>query len=137
MKTILALTLTLALATPALAHEMAHDGAVGGLLHIEPDDDPVVGKPNPTWFELTLRGGAALAPGTCTCTLNVYAGSYKPGAKAISSPPLKLDRGRELAAVTFPKAGGYTLVLSGKPKSGSAFAPFTLQWVVRADTPGS
>ncbi len=135
MKRLLTL-LALTLGPAALAHEMVHDGSVGGMLHIEPDDNPLVGTANPTWFELTLRGGAPLTTGTCACTLSVYAGTYKPGAKALSTPPLKLDRGREVAAVTFPKVGAYTLVLTGKPKSGTAFAPFTLQWVVRADTAG-
>ncbi len=124
--------LALALTGAALAHEMAHEGAVGGMLHIEPDDAPVVGAANVTWIELTLRGGQPVAA-LCACTLNVYAGTYKVGAKPVASPVVKAVQDKLNTAITFPKVGAYTLVLTGKPKAGTAFAPFTLQWVVRAD----
>ncbi|WP_027483868.1 hypothetical protein [Deinococcus pimensis] len=132
----LALLLALTVPTAALAHELVRDGDVGALLHIEPDDDPAVAKPNPTWFEVNQRGGKAVTTTNCACVLSVYAGSYRAGAKALSTPALKTADRRLGASVTFPKEGAYTLVLTGKAKAGATFRPFTLQFVVRAGGEG-
>ncbi|GGJ31828.1 hypothetical protein [Deinococcus roseus] len=117
--------------TPALAHEVEKDGNVGALIHIEPDDAPVVGN-NTTWFEVNQKGGIPITLKNCICTLKVYAGSYKAGVKAQSTPKLSTDKNHLKATVNLPVSGAYTLVLSGKPRAGSDFNAFTLQWVVRA-----
>lgn len=126
------LLLLLLACTPALAHEIEKDGNVGALIHIEPDDAPVVGN-NVTWFEVNQKGGIPITLKNCTCTLKVYAGSYKEGAKAQSTPKLSTDKNHLKATVNLPTDGAYTLVLTGKPRAGSDFNAFTLQWVVRAE----
>ncbi|WP_034342995.1 hypothetical protein [Deinococcus misasensis] len=115
---------------PVLAHEIEKDGNVGALIHIEPDDAPVVGN-NTTWFEVNQKGGIPITLKNCTCNLQVFAGSYKAGVKAQSSPKLVMDGKHLKATVKLPKNGAYTLVLSGIPKAGATFNKFTLQWVVR------
>lgn len=125
------LCVLLCLLVPALAHEIETDGKVGALLHIEPDDAPVVGN-NTTWFEVNEKGGIPVTLQNCTCKLQVYAGSFKAGVKAQSTPKLVLDGKHLKATVNLPKDGAYTLVLTGRPKTGATFNKFTLQWVIRA-----
>ena len=135
------LLLVLALAAPALAHEIKRDGDVGALLHIEPDDDPAAGKPTVAWFEATRRGGTRLGAAECDCTVSLYRGAPEPSDKPLLSLPAKDGtaggaKGKLSAAITFPEVGAYTLVLEGKPRAGAAFAPFRLEWVVRASAQG-
>ncbi|GMA14559.1 hypothetical protein E5F05_10085 [Deinococcus metallilatus] len=122
--------------TPALAHEIVRDGNVGALLHIEPDDAPLVGLPNKTWFETNQRGGKAITLINCACVLSVYQGAVKPGVNPISTPGLKTEKNKLAADLMFPQEGAYTLVLTGKPRPGATFNAFRLEWVVRAEKPG-
>ena len=124
-------------ASSALAHELARDGNVAALMHTDPDDAPLIGKPTAVFFELNQRGGRAIALSGCTCSLNVYAGSVRAGAKPVVQGKLKQGKGEILSSVTFPAAGAYTMVLQGKPKTGAAFDPFKLSWTVRADVSGA
>lgn len=132
------LFLALALTTSgALAHEIARDGNVGGLLHIEPDDAPVVGTPNAFYFEVNQKGGRPVLLSQCSCALQVYAGSGGAGAKPLSTPQLVQAKGELTGRLNFPRPGAYTLVLSGQPKAGATFGKFSLSWVVRADVAGT
>lgn len=123
--------------SPVLAHELARDGNVAALMHTDPDDAPLVGKPTAVFFELNQRGGRAIPLAQCACTLNVYAGSVRAGAKPLTRGVLRQGKGQLLSSVTFPVVGAYTMVLQGKPKSGTPFPPFKLNWVVRADVMGA
>jgi len=138
-RTLLAL-LTLA-APSALAHELARDGNVGALMHTDPDDAPLVGKPTGVFFELNQKGGRPILLSQCACTLSVYAGGVTAGRAPLSQGKLRQGQGQLLSSVLFPAAGAYTMVLQGQPKpglaSGAAFSAFKLSWVVRADVAGS
>ncbi|GGR08800.1 hypothetical protein [Deinococcus ruber] len=123
--------------SPALAHELARDGNVGALMHIEPDDAPAVGKPNGVYFELNQKGGRPIALSQCSCTLSVYAGSAKAGVKPLLTPKLVQAKNELTSTLTFTKPGAYTLVLAGSPKPGATFSTFKLVWTVRADVGGS
>ena len=135
-RTLLLSLLTLS-ASPALAHELARDGNVAALMHTDPDDAPLIGKPTAVFFELNQRGGRAIALAGCTCSLSIYAGSVRAGARPLVQGALRQGRGQLLSNVTFPAAGAYTMVLQGKPKTGAAFNPFKLSWTVRADVTGA
>ncbi|AFZ67997.1 hypothetical protein [Deinococcus peraridilitoris] len=130
------LLFTLLLGASALAHEIVRDGNVGALLHIEPDDDPVVGKVSATWFETRARGGRPITLTNCNCTVSVYAGSVQPHKKPVLTPKLKSEKNRLGVDLVFPAEGAYTLVLSGMPKNGATFNAFRLEWVVRAGGTG-
>ena len=127
----------LALTSSALAHELARDGNVGALMHTDPDDAPLVAKPTAVFFELNQKGGKAILLSQCSCTLNVYAGGMAAGRAPITRGVLKQGKGELLSSVVFPKVGAYTLMLTGKPKTGASFPAFRLSWVVRADVMGT
>jgi hypothetical protein len=142
MKHVTALVLGLCLfegMIPADAHELKANSQVGALMHIQPDDSPQAGKAAVTWFGLVKRGGESVPLANCDCRLSIYNGKQAKG-KVLFVPTLREGKIEEpvgtntrlVADVTFPKAGEYTMVLSGKPKAGGHFDPFKLQWVVRA-----
>jgi hypothetical protein len=123
-------------ASSALAHEIsrAKDGNIGGLLHIEPDDAPMVGKANAFYFEVNQKGGKPILMSQCACTLSVYAGNLRAGAKPLSTPKLSQAKGELQGSLNFAAPGAYTLVLAGTPKPGAAFKAFKLIWTVQVGT---
>ncbi len=142
MKNVTALVLGLCFSVGVLpidAHELKANSQVGALMHIQPDDSPQAGKAALTWFALVKRGGESVPLAKCDCHLAIYSGKQAKGT-ALIVPTLREGKIEEpvgtntrlVADVTFPKAGEYTMVLSGKPKAGGHFDPFKLQWVVRA-----
>ncbi|MFC4452267.1 hypothetical protein [Deinococcus sonorensis] len=136
LKKVVLFTVLLLGLTPALAHELARDGNVGALMHTDPDDAPLVGKPTAVFFELNQRGGKAIPLAQCRCTLQVYAGSAAPGRKPQSTGVLKQTKNELTSSVTFPVAGAYTMVLQGAPRPGFTFPAFRLSWTVRAGGSG-
>ncbi|WP_425146483.1 hypothetical protein [Deinococcus sp.] len=128
------LTLMLLTVSPALAHELARDGNVGALMHIEPDDAPAVGNQSGVYFELNQRGGRPIALSQCNCTLSVYAGSAT--AKPLLTPALRQGKNQLTSTLLFARPGAYTLVLAGHPRAGATFPAFRLSWIVRADVGG-
>ncbi|HEX2863125.1 MAG TPA: hypothetical protein VHN99_01045 [Deinococcales bacterium] len=124
-----AVALLLLAAPLALAHEFASSGSVGGLLHLEPDDRVTAGAPAIAWVELTQRGGKAIAPADCSCAFTAKAAA---GGRVIQGQvnpkPSGEAKGRPGAVFTFPAAGKWTVILTGKPKGQAKFPAFTLKW---------
>lgn len=132
--------------SPAIAHNIKTSGDVAALFHIEPNHNPKAGEPSRAWFALTKQGGELIPLEQCDCKLAVYpdtdsdksGGSKKADEKKpapLSQPPLKAISAEKYqgvpgAEVVFPQAGVYTLELSGRPRNGANFEPFTLSYDV-------
>lgn len=132
------------LISPALAHQVQIQDAIGATLHIEPNDIPLAGQPTDLWFALTQAGGTVIPLDTCDCALTVYDTSET----VVEAPPLSPVSAEGYtdipgAVVTFPAVGAYELVLTGAAKDGASggpvensatdstqFAPFELRFEV-------
>ncbi len=130
-----ALLMAGAIAVPIPAHEIKTSADVAATFHIEPSHNPKAGQASKAWFALTRRGGKLIPLSQCDCKLAVYALPRSSGAAPVSRPSLtayNVERfqGIPSAAVTFPKPGLYQLELSGKPKGGAQFSPFSLSYRV-------
>jgi hypothetical protein len=115
----------------AAAHQTQISDGVGGTHHIEPSDTPKAGEPSQAWFALTQAGGKAIGWSDCDCELRLL-GS---GGEVIAQPELRAIAVEGLtdvpaAELTFPQVGAYVLKLTGKPKDGETFAPFSLAFPV-------
>jgi len=125
----------IAVAPISRAHEVQISGNVGGTMHIEPRDNPRAGTASRTWFALTRRGGQSISLSSCHCQLALYAQPRRRGDAAIARPTLTAisTQGRQgvpSANLTFPRAGAYQVVLSGRPVTNGAFTPFELRFSV-------
>ncbi len=123
----------------AIAHNIQTDGTVGATFHIEPDHNPRAGEPSTAWFALTQSGGEPLLASQCDCQLQVYNRAENPNTP-ILTPPIKAivaEQYRDIpgAEVIFPQAGIYELEISGTPKAGATFEPFSMVYSVTV-TPG-
>ncbi|MEH1797463.1 MULTISPECIES: hypothetical protein [unclassified Nostoc] len=129
------LLISVLIATPVNAHTEKVSQDVGGMLHIEPQDNPQAGKTAHAWIILTHRGGRLIPLTQCNCQLAVYPQPHaktdtpllKPSLHSVSTKQYKSIPG---ADIVFPKVGAYDLELSGTPKPGANFKPFLLSYPV-------
>lgn len=130
------------LVAPASAHTVKVSGDVAALFHINPNHNPIAGQRSLAWFALTRRGGQQIPFEQCNCQLAVYPEPHKEGSKPLMQATLKpvsADQHQDVpgAYITFPSAGIYELELSGTPKSGASFKPFSLSYEVTVQPGGS
>jgi len=112
----------------AIAHEVRTSQDVGGTIHIEPNDRPVVGKKTRIWIALTKRGGELIPYEKCNCRMEVRSLTNKSIKFTVSDSLAILERylGLSSKEVTFPQVGRYELKLIGAPKNDADFQPFEL-----------
>lgn len=119
----------------ATAHQVEVSGDVGGMIHIEPNDTPRAGEQSLTWFALTRRGGRVIPLASCNCRVAVYAQPHRSGNSPVAQPSLfavsaEGYEGIPGANITFPRAGSYEVVLSGRPVVSGDFSPFELRFPI-------
>lgn len=112
------------------AHVLLTDGPVGVVLHIEPDDDPIVGQRSPIFFEFKDKEGR-FSPAQCNCRVRLLRDSKEISNQSLVSAE---GSGAEMSAVVvFPERALYQLQISGAPRNTGVFQPFTLIKDVRVD----
>jgi len=111
-----------------IAHEVKTSQGVGGTIHIEPNDRPVVGKKSRIWIALTRRGGELIPYSKCNCRLEVRSLTDRNIRFTVANPLSIIERylGLPSMEVIFPQVGRYELQLSGSPREGADFSPFEL-----------
>ena len=129
------LLISVLIATPVNAHTEKVSGDVGGMLHIEPHDNPQAGKTAHVWIVLTHKGGRLIPLTQCNCQLAVHPEPHKETDAPLLKPTLhnvstKQYKSIPGAEIIFPKVGAYELELRGTPKSGASFKPFELSYNV-------
>ncbi len=112
------------------AHILKTDGAIGAVLHIDPEDDPIAGSQSGFFFEFKDKEGKFEAK-NCDCTFSIIEDS-----KQIFSQPLfETNPNPSLTSAsvfyTFPERNVYQAKVVGKPQTPGAFQPFTLVYDVR------
>lgn len=120
----------LPIASPVHAHNVKTEGNVASTFHIEPNHNPRAGEPSQAWFALTKAGGEVISLDRCNCQLRVVSNNQtlkQLELKAISAEQYKGIPGAE---ITFPKAGIYTLEISGAPKTENDFNTFKFAYDV-------
>jgi hypothetical protein len=116
----------IALPAAVSAHVLKIDGDIGAVLHINPDDNPVSGRPTDyiLYFE-DYTGRFDLS--VCRCQVSVV----KDGRTLATSSLAKAAGLTSENKFTFPQPGVYDLKVSGQPERTGAFQPFALDYPVR------
>jgi hypothetical protein len=127
------------MSTPVAAYTEKVSQDVGGMLHIEPNDNPQAGKTTQAWIILTRKGGKLIPLKECNCQIAIYRQPHKKGDAPLLKPQLKAlskERHKDIpgAEIVFPKAGAYDLELRGTAKSGSNFRPFKLLYTINVSS---
>jgi hypothetical protein len=117
------LILHFALLTSVDAHILKTDGSIGGIIHIDPEDDPIAGELSNIFWDLT-NNGQKFNIDDCICYVSILE-----NGKEIEKERLM----NETFTYTFPKKDVYQILVSGSPKGKSSFAPFNLSYDIRVE----
>jgi hypothetical protein len=118
------------MAQPTWAHVESHDRKIGAILHIDPDDDPIVGQPATFYFEFKDQNNK-FQPAKCNCVFLVSENGnvlYTNSLTAGNSNPT-LDNLSQ--SFTFPQKDVYQVQVKGTPLTPNDFQSFTLNYDVR------
>jgi hypothetical protein len=116
----------------SFAHVLKTDESIGAVIHIDPEDDPIVGQPSNIYFEFKDRQDKFRA-NECDCKFIVL----KNGEQVFMEPLFGNDSEPTLTSsavtYTFPEKNIYQIQLKGSPKDGISFATFTLHYDIRVE----
>jgi hypothetical protein len=120
------------LPTPqAFAHFLQTSNGIGGVIHVEPNDKPLIVVDTQLFIELKDTKNR-LSESNCSCTLELKKNdtiitSTQPNISKTSDATILVSQ-----SVVFPEKGVYQIKLAGTPKQ-QEFEPFTLLYDIRAD----
>jgi len=117
----------LLLVTPVSAHILKTDGSIGAVLHIDPDDDPIINQPAYFFFEFRdLKNKFNLD--SCSCTLNIEKDGQQVFSQSLNAGGNKTTSAN--LSYTFNQKGVYQVKVSGSSLDNS-FSSFTLNYDLR------
>lgn len=117
---------------PISAHVLEKSDAVGGVMHITPDDDPIAKQVSTVTFELKDTQGT-FDSDQCYCSLTVLQGE---SVVAVQMVPLIEQKESSTVLsyqITFPEKGVYQVQLTGQPVREAQFSEFRLKYDVRVE----
>lgn len=118
--------------SPVDAHVLVTDKNIGAIFHTDPDDDPIAGQQTGFYFEFKDKTNK-FDPSACDCNFAIL----KNGITLYSQPLFQNTKEPSLtnASVfyTFPQIGSYTVTVTGKPSTSSAFQDFSLSYQVKVN----
>lgn len=105
----------------ASAHVLFTDGSIGAVIHVDPDDDPYVGKEAKIHLDFKDRA-AKFDFAKCACKAVILENGKEVFREDLQEPTF---------AYVFPKKGIYHLEIEGSPRQVGSFQPFTLTYDIR------
>lgn len=128
-KTFLLLFLTLIIFVPQVsAHVLETENSIGGVLHIEPEDNPIAGEPSAIILDIKDTQNK-FSSTNCNCTLTILENNQVITTQPFSSTP---DSQTAITtSFTFPQTDIYKIKISGIPFQPDSFTPFNLEYDIR------
>lgn len=118
------------LTQPVSAHVLLTSGSIGATVHVDPDDDPIVGNPTNFYFEFKDKENK-FNPANCNCKIFLS----KNGTEIYSQDLFTTSSGNDISSpifqFTFPEKNIYALKITGIPKTPESFQAFELNHTLR------
>jgi hypothetical protein len=108
------------------AHFLETDGSIGGILHMDPSDNPIVNQPTNFYFDIKDRDGK-FSFSKCDCQLVIQ----QAGKELYSQSITTVGANSAKSQFVFPSKDSYDVMLRGKPLVANAFQDFTITWDVQ------
>lgn len=115
--------------SPIFAHTLKTDGSIGAVIHIDPEDDPIIGEPAYFFFDFKDKDGKFKAE-DCTCVATISRDN-----QVLATQTLAADTSLQSSSFsyTFPEKGVYHIEVSGQPLSTNGFQSFKLNYDLRVE----
>ncbi len=135
VKILVTLFLLLSLLVPqkSFAHVVQTDGSIGGVLHVDPDDEPYAKQVSNFFVSITDRQSKFDAQ-KCYCGFTIYENEREIYYQDLQDNPSKSSLN---FSFIFPQKDVYKVVVKGRPSVLGAFQEFTLTYDIRVDREGS
>lgn len=114
---------------PVAAHILKTDGDIGGVIHLNPDDDPYIHEKTEGGIEIKDKSGKLRAV-DCNCEIVIsQAGAeiYRQAANTVQQDAAVVAN----FSYTFPAKDIYTISIIGKPRTAGKFEEFELKYDFR------
>ena len=118
--------------TKAQAHFLQTDGSIGAVLHVSPNDEPVVNEQANFFFEFNDKDNKFKAD-NCTCTISIIEAGKQIASQSLFQNNTNPGLTNASFSFTFPERDLYEVKVTGQPLTPNAFQPFTLSWNFRLD----
>ncbi len=114
---------------PISAHELETSQTVGAVLHMNPQDDPIVGEQTGFFFEFKDKENK-FEPEKCNCRFSIEESGIEIYSQNLfqnnSNPTLE----NASAYFAFPKKAIYKIKIVGEPIEDNEFNPFSIEYEV-------
>ncbi len=124
------------LARTASAHTLKYDGSIGAVLHVDPEDDPIIGEPANFFFEFKDKNGN-FKPSNCSCLVAITRENQELFSQQLETSSEEPSLNSASFSFTFPEKGVYKLTLTGTPNGDSSFSDFKLIYDIRVARQGT
>jgi hypothetical protein len=115
--------------TPLLAHTLETEGTIGAILHVDPEDDPIIGQPSNFYFEFKDRNNK-FGIDKCRCSFFISKDGRELHSQAlVVYPDTPTTSG--YSTYQFPEKGVYKVRVTGKAITPGLFNDFDLEWDLR------
>lgn len=131
---ILALAGFFAGAKTSSAHVLQTDGSIGAVMHIDPEDDPIIGQPATFFFDFKDKQNK-FQLSECSCSAEIISNGNQIFNQTLTAADnsQSADSLEQFFSYTFQQKGIYTVEVSGQPKTPGAFQSFNLKYDIRVD----
>jgi hypothetical protein len=108
------------------AHFLQAESGIGGLIHIDPNDDPIIGQVSNIFIDLKDSQNR-LTEANCNCTIKILENEQEISSRGVQV--IKSEDGQlyVTSQFTFPKKGSYIVRMEGK-STNSMFPDFRLDF---------
>jgi hypothetical protein len=114
----------------AEAHVLKTDKDIGVIMHIDPEDDPIIASPANLFFELKDRSNKFNST-QCDCTIKILKAEKELFQtnlfERVTTPTLQSAN----ISYVFPEKGVYTIQIHGTPNQVGQFQEFTIPFDLR------
>ena len=124
--------ISLFFAPGASAHILKSEGSIGVLLHLSPDDDPIVGEPANFFFEIKDKDNK-FQPADCICKISIQSNYTEVFSGDLFIANDSNDINAAVFSYTFPAKAIYNIIVSGQPKTAGGFQTFHVEYDVRVE----
>ena len=122
----------LLLPSQASAHILATDQNIGAVLHVDPDDDPIVGQQSSFFFEFKDKQNK-FQPKNCICIFSILEGGKNIFSQSLFQDNTDPNLSSASVFYTFPQKDVYKIQVVGRPTTPGEFQSFTLVYDLRVE----
>jgi hypothetical protein len=126
---LLSCLLFLAATRDASAHVLKSDGPIGAVIHIDPNDDPVIGEPATFFLEFNDKNNKFTLT-DCSCKFAISKSEQEVFSSELL-PSSENDQNAASFSYTFSEKAVYQVVVSGTSVNALSFPTFKLTYDLR------